>query len=238
MTPSVPGRARTSVARPTPRFVVPHELTHLVFDTAVENPYHFPPRWLNEGLAVYLSQGYTAEDRRMVEAAAADGSLIPLDGLSGQFPTSAERFFLAYAESISAVEYLIRTHGQDTMVDLIGSYVDGRTDDEAFQAALGSDVATFGTAWLTDLDAVVPVKHGPQPAPAGPRPADWVGAPVVPGGASAPVAASPRPGGGVPGSAASEPSTGWIAIVVVIVAVVGLVFAWLVVRRRRGSAPV
>ena len=39
--------------------VVPHELTHLVFDTAVKNPYHFPPRWLNEGLAVYLSEGYT-----------------------------------------------------------------------------------------------------------------------------------------------------------------------------------
>ena len=27
--------------------VIPHELTHLVFDTAVHNPYHFPPRWLN-----------------------------------------------------------------------------------------------------------------------------------------------------------------------------------------------
>ena len=39
------------------RVVVPHELTHLVFDTAVTNPYHFPPRWLNEGLAVYLSEG-------------------------------------------------------------------------------------------------------------------------------------------------------------------------------------
>jgi aminopeptidase N len=36
--------------------VVPHELVHMVFDTAVTNPYHFPPRWLNEGLAVYLSE--------------------------------------------------------------------------------------------------------------------------------------------------------------------------------------
>ena len=40
--------------------VVPHELTHLVFDTAVHNPYHFPPRWLNEGLAAYLSGGLHA----------------------------------------------------------------------------------------------------------------------------------------------------------------------------------
>ena len=48
--------------------VIPHELTHLVFDTAVSNPYHFPPRWLNEGLAVYESEGYPARDRRDVEA--------------------------------------------------------------------------------------------------------------------------------------------------------------------------
>ena len=33
--------------------LVSHELTHLVFAEAVDNPYHFPPRWLNEGLAVY-----------------------------------------------------------------------------------------------------------------------------------------------------------------------------------------
>ena len=38
-----------------------------MFDTAVENPYHFPPRWLNEGLAVYLSEGYELGDRRAVE---------------------------------------------------------------------------------------------------------------------------------------------------------------------------
>ena len=37
---------------------IPHEFVHLVFDTASQNPYHSPPRWLNEGLAVYQSEGY------------------------------------------------------------------------------------------------------------------------------------------------------------------------------------
>ena len=41
-----------------------------MFDTAVDNPYHFPPRWLNEGLAVYLSVGYDTSDRSAVEAPA------------------------------------------------------------------------------------------------------------------------------------------------------------------------
>ena len=75
-TPWVRGPARTSAARPTPRsgrcspssppseiddawveIVIPHELTHLVFDTAVDNPYHFPPRWLNEGLGGLPERG-------------------------------------------------------------------------------------------------------------------------------------------------------------------------------------
>ena len=116
-----------------------HELVHLVFDTAVQNPYHFPPRWLNEGLAVYLSQGYEAGDRSAVESAARGGTLIPLDGLVGQFPTG-DGFFLAYAESVSAVDFFIRTHDQDALVALIGSYADGLTDNEAFEAAIGMDV--------------------------------------------------------------------------------------------------
>src|SRR5439155_2040184 len=49
--------------------VPPHELTHLVFNTAVRNPYHFPPRWLNQGLAVYLSVGYGVDDRALVPCA-------------------------------------------------------------------------------------------------------------------------------------------------------------------------
>ncbi len=90
---------------------MPHELTHLVFDTAVKNPYHFPPRWLNEGLAVYLSEGYTDAWRSAVRRRSAE-EIIPLDGLAGQFPTTRDQFFLAYGESVSAVDYLVRTFGK------------------------------------------------------------------------------------------------------------------------------
>ncbi len=153
--------------------VIPHELTHLVFDTAVRNSYHFPPRWLNEGLAVYLSQGYDASDRATVRSAAASGALIPLDGLVGQFPTSGDQFAQAYAESVSAVDFLIRTHGQDALVRLIRSYHGGLTDDQAFSAAIGLDSAGFGRAWFADNGATIPARTGPQPAPVGPVPSDW-----------------------------------------------------------------
>lgn len=166
--------------------VVPHELVHLVFATAVENPYHFPPRWFNEGLAVYLSVGNGPDDRSAVERAARDGDLIPLDGLVGQFPTSASGFGLGYSESVGAVDFLIRTHGQDAMVALVRSYRDGRTDDEAFSAAIGQTTAQFNDAWLASLGASPPTRRGPQPAPAGPQPKAWGGTgTVTPGGAPA-----------------------------------------------------
>ena len=155
--------------------VVPHELAHVVFQTAIDNPYHEPPHWLNEGLAVYLSAGYDAGDRRQVESAAQDGSIIPLDGLAGAFPTSADRFFLAYAESVSAVDRIVRVHGRDALVKLIRSYAGGVSDDEAFQAALGRNLGAFQADWLAELRASPPTKIGPRPAPPGPLPAGWIG---------------------------------------------------------------
>jgi hypothetical protein len=197
--------------------VVPHELVHLVFGTAVENPYHFPPRWLNEGLAVYLSVGNGPDDRSAVERAARDGDLIPLDGLVGQFPTSASGFGLGYSESVGAVDFLIKTHGQDAMVKLIRSYRDGRTDDEAFSAAIGQTTAEFNDAWLASLGASPPTRRGPQPAPPGPQPKAW--------GGTGPVAPSAGPSGAPSNAADQTPRRLIIAAVggIVFVAVLALV---------------
>ena len=219
--------------------VIPHELAHLAFDTAVDNPYHFPPLWLNEGLAVYQSQGYDSSDRRDVEDAARNGSLMPLVALGGQFPTRVERFRLAYAESVSAVHYLVRTYGKDAMVGLIRSYAQGRTDDEAFSAALGLDMTAFGAAWLADLKAKPPTRYGPQPAVPGPVPSAWAvqtessSTPSTAGGGGA---ASAAPGtSAVPGlTAPSDGGGGGPRVVLIIVALgAGAAIAILVARRRR-----
>jgi hypothetical protein len=170
--------------------VIPHELTHLVFNTAVDNPYHLPPRWLNEGLAVYLSQGYVASDKALVTAAARRGDLIPLQGLAGLFPTSRSKFYQAYAESASATDFFVRRYGEDKLVQLIRSYAAGRTDDEAFTAATGAGVEAFNAAWFADLDARVPEPLGPRPGEPGPTPAEWA--------AGSPPPASPAPSGAAP----------------------------------------
>ena len=216
--------------------VIPHELVHLVFDTAVENPYHFPPRWLNEGLAVYLSQGYDATDRGAVEAAARNGSLIPLDGLGGQFPTTADRFSLAYAESVSAVDSLIRTHGRDALVALIRSYAKGLTDDEVFQQAIGVDVTAFDAAWRAQLKAKEPVVYGPQSPPPGPLPAGWMDAEGSAAPTLEPGAPAPTTGPAAPAPAGSSGPAGVLVAIAGAVIAVGLVL-FAMNRRRTRTGP-
>jgi hypothetical protein len=202
--------------------VIPHELTHLVFDTATRNPYHEPPHWLNEGLADYLAQGYNASARGAVENAARSGAIMPLRALVGRFPTAAGRFSLAYDESVSAIDFLIRTYGQDALVGLIRSYADGVSDDLAFEHALGVNVACFEAAWLADLGIEEPPAYGPRPAPVGPLPPGWSAAvqPTPRPGSSSPPLASPRPSGS--GGDIAAPVLFGVIAVIGVVLVAGL----------------
>lgn len=218
----------TNVDDPWVGIVVPHELAHVVFETSTRNAYHDPPLWLNEGLAVYLSEGYSFNRRSSVERAVSGGTIMPLHALVGRFPASAERFSLAYGESVAAVDYMIRTHGQDALVRLIRSYADGVTDDEAFEAALGVDVAGFEAGWFDDLGIAAPEPHGPRPAPPGPLPPGWEPAAPGPGATAAPATPGPVPGAPADGGA----SPLGVGLVVGGLAVLGLA-ALLLVRRRR-----
>lgn len=176
--------------------VMPHEPTHVVFADATGNPYHDPPRWLNEGFAQYVSQGYDSESRREVSQAVASGTLTSLLALTDFFPLDSQRIYLAYAEAVSAVDFMVRKYGQPAIPKLVKAYAGGASDDEAFTTAFGLDVASFNSAWLAD-NGVTPVKYGPQPAPTGPLPSGWNGA--------AGTVTTPQPTAG--GGSAATPST-------------------------------
>jgi hypothetical protein len=207
-----------TLSDPVVAATVPHELVHLVFDTAVHNPYRYPPTWLNEGLAVYLSEGYSAERKSLVEQAVRNRSLMPLTALVGEFPSDATLGFLAYCEGASAVDYLVRTTGRDALARLVRAYADGLTDDEAFTRALGKNAEAFETAWLGELGAFAPIRYGPASAPPGPLPVDWGGTGTA--------------GQQVSTSSGSDRT----AVLAAIGAVVAVVLAGLLIARRRGAA--
>ena len=91
--------------------VIPHELTHLVFDTATQNPYHEPPHWLNEGLAVYISEGYSTPPTRAASPTPFAARCCRSRRLADGFPPSRQDlFYLGYAEGVSAIDFFIRQY--------------------------------------------------------------------------------------------------------------------------------
>jgi hypothetical protein len=158
--------------------LVRHELTHLVFDDTAGSPFAYPPRWLNEGVAVHLARGLDEGDRAQVEAAARAGTIMPLEGLDGQFPTRARRFSLAYAESASAVDHLVETYGEGALRSLVEAYAAGLGTDDAFRQALGVDLETFATGWLESVGSGPIEPTGPRPPPPGPVPEAWRSSPA------------------------------------------------------------
>jgi hypothetical protein len=205
--------------------VVPHELTHVVFDDATSNPYHAPPRWLNEGLAVYLSEGYISSDRSLVSDAANSKTLMPLAALTGEFPTTADQFYLAYAESVSAADYLIRTYGQAAIDKLMTAYAAGSSDDEAFTAAFGVDTAAVDKAWLSQNGVTASPTFGPQPAPLGPVPSGWSnagGGSAATSGPDAGASVAPTTGPGHPAGQSRVDSTPIVLVLAGLLAAAGL----------------
>jgi hypothetical protein len=102
--------------------------------------------------------------------AARTGGIMPLERLGATFPTVSGAIELAYEESASAVEYLVKTYGHGALPKLAAQYRAGMTDDEAFRSALGVDVAGFEKAWLEAIHARDLLDYGPRPAVTGPPP--------------------------------------------------------------------
>lgn len=133
--------------------VVPHEISHQVLYQATRNPFNGPPAWLEEGLAT-LSQGTgQAELWAQLQGAAAEGRLDRLRSLNGQFPYDANAARLAYAQSLSVVQYVIDTYGESGLSRLIAVFREGVTYDEAVERALGVTLDDLDEAWRLQVPA-------------------------------------------------------------------------------------
>ncbi|HVG00446.1 MAG TPA: peptidase MA family metallohydrolase [Chloroflexia bacterium] len=132
---------------------IPHELSHLVLYQATRNPYNAPPAWLDEGLAVYNQEAHDPAEEEALRWAAEHGALLPLNSLSGSFGADEESALLAYAQSHSAVEFLLTDsrYGPDKLARTVAAFSEGVTYDEAFQAGLGATVDEIDQQWLASL---------------------------------------------------------------------------------------
>ena len=126
---------------------IAHELAHLVIGQITLNPYGDLPTWLNEGLAMYaegaLESGYVTS----LNKAIGEKSLISVHSLSSSFSAFAEEALLAYAQSYSLVEFLIGNYGQDKMFELLNTFRQGSSYDDALEQVYGLNMDGLNTLW-------------------------------------------------------------------------------------------
>ncbi len=146
------------------RRIIPHELSHQVLYQATENPYGGVPLWFEEGLAVRNQETQLSYHAILLEEAAVQGDLIPLEALAASFPTNPERASLSYAQSHSVVNYIIETYGTEAMHGLVAAFASATPLDEALQETIGLSVDELDAAWRETLPAAqVNGNDAPEP---------------------------------------------------------------------------
>jgi hypothetical protein len=130
---------------------IAHELTHQVIHQMTMNPYSDTPTWLDEGLAMYNQGPLDASFVSALQNGISNKTLLTLQTLSSPFSSYSNISYLSYAESNSAVNYLIKTYSKDKMSRLLSAFQKGATYDGALQSVYGFDRAGLTTQWWKSI---------------------------------------------------------------------------------------
>lgn len=206
---------------------VVHEVTHVVFGDATQNPLHQPAKWLNEGLASWSENRSADGQRSTVEFEAGGGGLFAFDAIAYDFPFGARGSSLSYAMGTTMVDMIIAEYGEAAIARIAAAYRDGVSDDEALQAGTGIPAERLYADFYAAFDVEAPQPVEPAPIlpsnvrkPDGSGGTDGDGAPIQSG--------TPRPD-----DTTSDGPPGGLVLVagaLVVVGAVGLA-AWAARRR-------
>lgn len=121
--------------------LVAHEFSHIVMARVIRH--RRVPRWLDEGLAMYVSAEWGWGDNLAVSWAVVLGSDIPLSDIERLNRFEGNRVRVAYSESYLAFKYFIDTYGVSGLDILLSNIRSGHSYDYAFIAATGADYDAF-----------------------------------------------------------------------------------------------
>ena len=130
-----------------------HELCHLLLHHAITGGNL--PAWLDEGIAQWVSDGLAEilGDGRgsVLEAAVLANNQIALSRLTKGFPADRESLPLAYEESKSLVDYMVREFGRSPMLSMLQYLREGDGVDTAVMSGLGVSMAELESRWHDHL---------------------------------------------------------------------------------------
>ena len=208
-----------------------HEVTHIVFHDATDNPYHEPARWLNEGIATWAERSTAESERAIVEVEASGGGLFAFQAITEQFPIGERGGRLSYAQGATMVDLIVDRYGEEAVAAIAAAYRDGASDDEALEAGTGVPAEELYDAFYAEfgVDAPQPVEPEPIPPSNVERPPSGT---VDPGGADP--GAAPPPEEATPNDEPAAEIGGdqpWMLILLALGGVVAVATAVAVARR-------
>ncbi|MDX1377982.1 MAG: peptidase MA family metallohydrolase [Anaerolineales bacterium] len=135
------------------RDAIVHELTHVLVGHFTFSCLGGVPTWLNEGLAVYSEGELDPSSQRQLDNAIREDTLLTVRSLSAGFSEVPSKASLSYSQSYSIVNFLIESHGQEKMTQLLTFLRDGTTIDDALMGTYGFDVEGLEDAWREAIQA-------------------------------------------------------------------------------------
>ena len=139
--------------------VLHHELVHAAFDA--EAPRLVLPAWVNEGIAEWFEaralgkRKLSGRERAALERVAKQGGLFSLAELGtpsfGGFSPDAAA--LAYLQSYGFIDYLVRVHGEDELVQFWSAVVRSQSLVRGARRAYRADLADLEKGFHRSLGA-------------------------------------------------------------------------------------
>jgi hypothetical protein len=127
-----------------------HEIAHMyIADVSTNNPI---PRWLNEGISMYLSEkNISWQESIIVGNALSAGNLIELNAIDSVLLFMNAEAELAYLESFLAVQFLVSKVGEKGLVEIVKEFSYSSSLDDVFEKLVGYSYFEFEIEWYDDL---------------------------------------------------------------------------------------
>lgn len=123
-----------------------HELMHILLSDFLQGRYL--PVWLNEGMADYFSEGGLSFEKKIVLAEAmVQKKIMDLMSIDSLLKMKAPQARLAYVESQSAVEFIVKQYGDQRLIQLLKNIKQQKNFREAFHLTFGFDLLDFEIQW-------------------------------------------------------------------------------------------
>jgi hypothetical protein len=129
-----------------------HELCHLVLHQNIKK--NNLPRWLDEGVCQWASGGVaelvTGGGDRALSQAIVSNNVIRIRSLD-RFPQDGKHLLLAYEESKSFIEYIIREYGEHRLLQSLQFLKEGDSIDDSFERSFSVSFPDLEQKWLAYL---------------------------------------------------------------------------------------